>query len=267
MPLAEYSTSTAAAFILSVFLMGMGKGGFPAGVIALPLLVLVWPAQSDAARAAVAFTLPLLCVMDAVAMCFYWKRVHWNRILPLLPGTLAGIAIASVLFLGDSTVAIVHVPDHALKLLIGLIGLSFVAYRAGRKWVVRRLDHATAPGRRKSFAFGLGAGISSTLAHAAGPILQMYLLPQRLPKLGFAASNAAFFFVLNLVKLLPFAMMGRFRTADLLLGANLVPVIPFGVAVGYLFVRLMRPQHYVVFIYTILAVTSTTLILRAFSVL
>ena len=267
MPLTEYSTSTAAAFILSVFLMGMGKGGFPAGVIALPLLVLVWPAQSEAARAAVAFILPLLCVMDAVAMCFYWRRVHWRRILPLVPGTVAGIAIASFFFLGDSTTAIIHVPDHALKLVIGLIGLSFVAYRAGRQWLFQRLDHAAAPGGGKSFAFGLGAGISSTLAHAAGPVLQMYLLPQRLPKLGFVASNVAFFFMLNLAKLLPFAVMGRFRRADLLLGANLVPVIPFGVAVGYVLVRLMRPQHYVVFIYAVLAITSTTLILKAFSVL
>lgn len=267
MPTAEWTAATAAWFTVSIFLMGMGKGGFPAGAIALPILVLAWPAQADAARSAVAFILPLLCVMDAVAMGLYWKHVAWRRLLPLIPGTVIGIAIASVLFLGDTSQAVVYVPDRALKLFIGVVGLAFVLYRAGRAWLFRHMKHADVPGAGKSLAFGTAAGISSTLAHAAGPILQMYLLPQRLPKLRFAASNAAFFFMLNLAKLLPFALMGRFRGEDLLLGARLIPVIPLGVGTGYILVRLMRPQHYVFFIYAVLAVTSTTLILRAFGIL
>ncbi|NQT94348.1 MAG: sulfite exporter TauE/SafE family protein [Lentisphaerae bacterium] len=267
MPVTDCSATTAAWIVLSVFLMGMSKGGFPAGAIALPLLVLIWPSETDAARSAVAFVLPLLCVMDAVAMCFYWRRVQWYRLVPLIPGAIAGIAIASVLFLGDGAAAIIPVPDRALKFLIGLIGLLFVAYQAGRKWLFRKIDQTTVPGPGRGIAYGMAAGITSTLAHAGGPVLQMYLLPQRLPKLGFAATTAAFFFMLNLAKLLPFAMMGRFQQADLLLGAKLVPVIPLGVGAGYLLVRLMRPQHYVAFIYIVLAATSVTLILRAMSVL
>ena len=35
---------------LSFFLIGMSKGGFLLGSIALPILILVWPSQTQAAR-------------------------------------------------------------------------------------------------------------------------------------------------------------------------------------------------------------------------
>ena len=44
----------------SLFLIGMSKGGFPIGTIALPILILVWPVQARAAREAVGFMLPML---------------------------------------------------------------------------------------------------------------------------------------------------------------------------------------------------------------
>ncbi len=35
---------------LSLMLIAMSKGGFPVGGIAMPLLILVWPGQTEAAR-------------------------------------------------------------------------------------------------------------------------------------------------------------------------------------------------------------------------
>ena len=245
---------------LSLFLIGMSKGGFPVGSIALPLLILVWPTQTQAARSAVGFMLPMLCLMDVVALGFYWKHVRWGRLIYLMPATVVGVAVASILFVSDE--AAVAVSDRALKMLIGLLGIAFVAYFAARKWIMRHM-HASEPNWGKGTVFGFAAGTTSTLAHAAGPVMQMYLLPQQLEKKRFAGTSCAFFWMLNLIKLVPFWLCGRIQPDGLKLGALLLPVIPAGVAFGWWLTHRTEQRHYTVLIYLVLFVTSVTLILKA----
>lgn len=247
---------------LAVFLLGMNKGGLPVASVALPILILIWPDQSVAARSAVAFVLPLLCVMDVVAILFYRRHIQWALLLPLLPGTIAGVAVATLFFVSEHG-ALIAISDRGLKLMIGILGLVFVSYRAAQKWILHRLALAPPPHLAQATAYGLTAGVTSTLAHAAGPVMQMYLLSRKLDRLQFAGTNAGFFFILNLLKILPFAMLGRFHLSDLKLGATMIPLIPFGVALGYTLVRLMKTKHYIGFIYVVLFITSVTLILKA----
>ncbi len=246
---------------LSLFLLAMSKGGFPIGSIALPLLVFVWPDQTQAARASVAFMLPMLCVMDIVALCLYARHVQWPLIRPLLGGSLAGVLVGSLLFVSDES-ALLALSDRMLTFLIGLLGLLFVLYRIARRWLLQHLE-TVHPTTLVASGFGLAAGITSTLAHAAGPVMQMYLLPQHLPKAQFAATTVAFFFLLNLVKMIPFTLAGRIQTEGLLLGVTLLPVIPLGVLAGFALVRITREKHYTALIYTALTVASSGLILKA----
>lgn len=246
---------------LSLFLIGMSKGGFPVGAIALPILILVWPSQAQAARAAVGFMLPMLCVMDLVALSFYWRKVQWRRLVFLMPATLIGVAVASFLFVSDES-ALIAVSDRALKVMIGGLGILFVIYFAAKKWILQHI-HASEPNWTKGSLFGFGAGITSTLAHAAGPVMQMYLLPQQLEKKKFAGTSCAFFWMLNLIKLLPFTMLGRIQPDNLKLGAALLPVIPLGVAFGWWLTHKTEQKHYTALIYAVLLITSVTLILKA----
>lgn len=246
---------------LSLFLIGMSKGGFPVGAIALPVLILVWPSQAQAARSAIGFMLPMLCVMDAVALSFYWRKVQWRRLVFLMPATLVGVALASLLFVSDES-ALIAVSDRVLKVLIGALGLLFVIYFAAKKWILRHI-HASELNWAKGSVFGFAAGMTSTLAHAAGPVMQMYLLPQQLEKKKFAGTSCAFFWMLNLVKLLPFVMLGRIQVENLKLGASLLPVIPLGVAFGWWLTHKTEQKHYTGLIYVVLFITSMTLILKA----
>ena len=246
---------------LSLFLIGMSKGGFPVGSVALPVLILVWPAQAQAARAAVGFMLPMLCLMDVVALCFYRRHVQWRRLAVLMPGTLLGVALASALFVSDES-ALIAVSDRALKIIIGALGIFFVAYFAAKKWVFRQL-HASRPNWCRGSGFGFAAGVTSTLAHAAGPVMQMYLLPQALKKKQFAATSCAFFWMLNLIKLIPFVWFGRIQADNLKLGGVLLPVIPLGVACGWWLTHRTRQKHYTVLIYGVLLFTSVLLIFKA----
>ena len=245
---------------LSLFLIGMSKGGFPIGAISLPILILVWPSQAQAARAAVGFMLPMLCLMDIIAMCFYWRKVLWRRLIYLMPATLLGVVVASYLFVSDS--AIIAVSDQALKILIGALGIIFVLYFAAKKWILRHI-HASQPSWGKGAVFGFSAGMTSTLAHAAGPVMQMYLLPQQLEKKNFAGTSCAFFWMLNLIKLIPFAMLGRIQPENLKLGGLLLPVIPVGVALGWWLTHKTEQKHYTILIYAMLLITSVTLIIKA----
>lgn len=258
----NYGVSEISLVAIAIFLLGMSKGGFPVGSVALPMLVLVWPGEREPAKAAVAFMLPILCVMDLVAVGFYRKHIDWKTIRPLLPGSLAGIAAGSLLFMpGDK--AFTAIPDKGLKLAIGVIGLLFVVHKAAQKWLTRKLATNSQPGAGKTSLFGFLAGLTSTIAHAAGPVMQMYMLPLGMEKMKFAATFAAFFWILNLVKLVPFYMLGRIDSEKLSLSLVLLPVIPVGVAAGYLLVKIMKPAHYIALIYVLLAATSAILILNA----
>ena len=69
--------------------------------------------------------------------------------------------------------------------------------------------------------------------------------------------------MLNLIKLLPFTLLGRIEAENLRLGGALLPVIPLGVAFGWWLTHRTEQKHYTVLIYTVLLITSVTLILKA----
>ena len=58
---------------------------------------------------------------------------------------------------------------------------------------------------------GLIAGFSSTLAHAGGPPVAIYLLLQKVPPIEFNASTVLFFAILNWVKVPYYAYAGVIR--------------------------------------------------------
>ena len=74
---------------------------------------------------------------------------------------------------------------------------------------------------------------------------------------------AGFFWGLNLVKLPPFAALGRLEVGNLVLAAWMIPVVPLGVGTGYLLVRLLKEKYYLGLVYGALLVTASLLIRKA----
>lgn len=260
--LTSYTFSELAGIAVVVFLLGMSKGGFPVGPIALPMLVLLWPDSIEPAKTSVSFILPLLCIMDMVAVAFYRKHISWKTIMPLFPWAIVSVFITAFVFMSTSS-AILEVPDRALKFLIGIIGIFFVVHRLFQRVITNRIRSSDKIHPATTATLGIITGVSSTLAHAAGPVISMYLLMAKLPKMSLAGTWTGFFLVLNLVKLIPFGMCGRLETPNLQLGLYMAPVIPLGVAAGYFTVKRLNAKHYLAFIYAILLVTSVTLILKS----
>lgn len=246
----------------SVFLLGLTKGGLPVGPLALPILVLAWPEQSAAARSAVGFMLPLLCLMDVNAVIAWRRHIRWRLIVPLVPWAAIGVAAASLVFLRADGLG-AGLSDRVLKFLIGAIGMGFVLHRTLRS--PTRSDAPPRPGPVRVGVMGLAAGVTSTIAHSAGPLAQMYFLALRIPKNEFAATLAGFFFLLNLIKVPPYAVFGMIRSDNLLLAAMLAPLAPVGVLAGWVLVRKMNATHYIRFIHVLLFGASAALIIKSFT--
>ena len=107
------------------------------------------------------------------------------------------------------------------------------------------------------FAVGLGfmAGVTTMMANAAGPIMVIYLLAMRLPKLEFVGTGAWFFFFVNWLKV-PFSTNLELMTVESVkLNFMVLPFIAAGAVIGIFFLKRI-PQKSFTAIMQILAAAA-----------
>jgi uncharacterized membrane protein YfcA len=240
---------------LCVLLIGIDKTGFGGaiGTLATPLLALV-----VAPQLAVGLLLPLFCACDLAALWHYRAICHKRNLWLMLPGGLAGI-VAGALFiwlLRDQKAAM----ERTLRITIGLISILFVLYQAGRDWLLTHLP-ASRPGVWLGSLFGFTAGVTSTLAHAGGPPVTMYLLPQRLDRRIFVGTTVWFFAIVNYSKLIAYYMLGIIPARDnLKVCLLLLPLVPIGVFLGNLYNRKLKQEIFIRIILIVLLLTGCQLL-------
>jgi uncharacterized membrane protein YfcA len=205
--------------IPAVIFVGFSKGGFGGalGGTAVPLMAIaISPTQ------AASILLPILCLADLFGLRMYFGKWHAASLKVLIPGAVAGVA------LGALTFGLLN--EDAIRLLIGIISVLFVA----AKWMMS--SHAQSPEKPsllKGSLLSTTSGYTSFVAHAGGPPIMMYLLPQRLDKTAYIATTNIFFLLTNAIKLAPYAWLGQFSSANLIASATLAPLVPLGVWCGY----------------------------------
>jgi len=204
--------------IPAVLLFGMSKGGLGGGLamLSVPLLALVVPPLQGAA-----ILLPILVVMDVVAVWIF--RHHWSRanIRTTLPGAVAGVAAGALFF--------PFLSDAGLKIIVGLLSVVFGA----DYWLRKAPAKAAEVDSVKGNFWGMVSGFSSFSIHAGGTPISVYYLPQRLDKRELMGTFAVFFAVVNAVKLVPYTLLGQFSTENLATALVLMPVAPLGVMIGF----------------------------------
>ncbi len=229
-------------------LYGISKGGFGGGLGAasVPLMALVIsPLQ------AAAILLPILCVMDIVAL---WKfRGQW--ILPelkiLLPASLLGIVVGTLLF--------EHMSTAVVRLIIGTVAITFTVHY----WINKRRAKGTElKNYPQSYGLAAGsvAGFTSFVAHSGGPPISMYLLRRSLDRTGFAATSIVFFAVVNYVKLIPYGWLGQLDADNLATSAALVILAPIGVLIGAWLHSRVSDKFFFAFVYVLLFVVGLKLV-------
>jgi uncharacterized membrane protein YfcA len=203
--------------VISVIITGISKGGFGGlALLAVPLMALtISPVQ------AAGIMLPILIVMDWVSVWSY--RKHWDKklLILMLPGAILGI-LAAWKFAA-------YVDDQFVRICVGLIAVLFPIYAIFKP---KSREDIVVGNRSLGVISGIAAGFTSFIAHAGGPPFQAYAIPQGLEKRLYAGTAVMFFFVVNFVKLLPYAMLGQFDKTNLTTSLILIPLAPIGVLIG-----------------------------------
>jgi len=129
-------------------------------------------------------------------------------------------------------------------------------------WRTRNRTDETPVPAQWWFAAGLGfmAGVTTMMANAAGPVMVIYLLAMRLPKVEFVGTSAWFFFAVNWLKV-PFSANLNLITAESMkLNAMMIPLIAVGAVMGIFFLRRI-PQKAFIAIVQILAAAAAVKLL------
>jgi len=213
------------------FVSGIGKTGIPGvGILPVALFALLFPA-----KASVGIILPLLICGDLVAVASYRHHADGRHLARLFPWAALGVVPSAVMMRG--------VNNDQVSRLIGVILLGLIALHVARQ---RRSSPAgsgaadvTTPvhGAAYTAFMGMLVGFTTMAANAAGPVMILYLLAMRLPKMAFVGTQAWFFFALNVFKV-PFSVYAGLITADsFTVSARLAAFMVGGALAGRLIIR------------------------------
>lgn len=212
-----------AAAISAVLIIGISKAGFGSafGSLAVPLIALTVTVPQ-----ATAVLLPSLLVMDALGLRAYWQQADWAMLKRILPAGLIGILLGWALF--------TSIEPKIVGGLVGLTALGFVGLRSWQALQAKKLGER-APYVAPLWAAWLcstASGFTSFVAHAGGPPLAIYTLPQKLNPVVFAATMTVFFAVINLAKWLPYATLGLMSLENIATACVLAAFAPIGNWIG-----------------------------------
>lgn len=198
---------------LVVLLVGISKSAFAGalGVFAVPLLMLKFTAIE-----AITLMLPLLIIADVMSVKSFWKKWDTSLLFSLIPGAIIGIVIANLIM--D------HINSEYLRYIIALICIVF----AIKNICFKQLHLAFINNRIGAYFMSASSGITSTLVHAGGPPLIIYFTAIGLTQTKFVATAAAFFCIMNIIKLIGVLSLGLLTIETVLIALAFAPIAFIG---------------------------------------
>ncbi len=228
--------------LLAALCIGLSKAGF-SGISMVSVVLL---AEIYGSKASVGLALPLLIAADFMAYPAFIQHGSWRPVWKLLLPALFGLAIGWCL-LGV-------ISEINARRVIGGCVLSMVALQTARRWCPLAFDRLA-----QSHGFGLGAGVlggfATMLANAAGPVIQLYLMARKIPKMELIGIGARFFLAINLIKIPLNARLSLITPDTLLENLKLLPVVAVGIIGGKWLVERV-PQAAYEWVLLIFAVTA-----------
>ncbi len=233
------------------FLVGVAKTGVPGiGIMVVPLMALL----VGSAKQSAGWLLPLLCAADVFAVFYYRRHAHTRRLVTLVPWVFFGMGIGALAL---------ALPDVVLRRIVGVIVLSMVVVQRVRS-KVRTTDtgHRPTAGRWQPIIFGSAAGFSTTVANAAGPVMNAYLLTQRLAKDEFIGTGAWFFLVINVLKLPLLGFHGLITMGSLSFDLLVLPALVSGAVLGRLIFKHIPQKLFETLVFSLTVAATVPLLLR-----
>src|SRR3981189_1461620 len=200
---------------LGAFMVGVSKAGITGlSILSIALFNHVFPSSKQASG----LVLPLLILGAFVSVFSYTKHTESHYLWRLFPWTAAGVV------LGYFTMG--RISDHTARILIGWIIVSLTVLSFWRRYVSAPTDERAAAFHWAVGAvIGMTAGFITLIANAAGPLMAIYLVAMRLPKMEYIGTAAVFFMLLNLFKVPFMANLGLITTQSFGFNLALAPAV------------------------------------------
>ncbi len=238
-----------AVAVPAVLLMGVSKSGFGAGFgsLAVPLMALAVTVPEAAA-----IMMPILFVMDVMGLAAFRRHFDWKLLRFLIPLGVLGTVVGALSF---------RVLDA--RLVAGIVGILTLLFLAQRLLFPPRPDGPHPP-RWAGVLLTIMSGFTSFVSHAGGPPVNAYIIPMRLAPLVFTGTMAAFFFVVNLSKWIPYAWLGLLDWRNMATSMVLLPLAPVGVWIGVRVAHRIKPALFYRLIYLGMFLTGCKLVWDGF---
>jgi len=217
----------------SVFLIGLTKSGFGsgAGLMSIPLIVIAMTRiPGRGSDAALGLMLPLLLIGDLIAVYQYRHLFSLNIVKRLLVGTILGVVIGGLLLWWLKHQKSERLASALIEIEVGCESMLLVGVHFYQIW--RGKARKLLPEPLRGMLTGGFAAISSTLAHAAGPIVTLYLLPLGIDRALFVGTSAIYFIMLNAMKLPVYWFGGQFDHVTPMLAISFLPIVFVGAIAG-----------------------------------
>jgi len=189
----------------------------------------------------------MLCFSDLIAVFYYRREAQWNYIFRLLPAALAGFGVALAVDRFIPPAEFKHLLAGCLLFVIIVMLWSERGKKQYSQWVDKWWYGP---------AFGLLGGFTTMIGNAAGPVMAIYLLSVKLPKLRFVGTSAWFFLVINYLKL-PIQLFAwhNITWSSLRLNLCTVPFMLLGAVIGIYLVKKLPEKGFRNFITVITALS------------
>ncbi len=232
----------------AVTFAGISKGGFGSGAAFASAAILALVVEPGMA---LGIMLPLLMLIDFATLKPYWGRWNWEDGKLLVLAGIPGVILGALFYAWADA--------DTLRLIIGSIAVLFVLWQwAGRAGLIG------AAGRPLPLwggvVAGFGAGFTSFISHAGGPAAAVYLLSRKPTKTEYQATSVLVFWLINIVKVIPYAFMGIFTLETLKVDLMLAPFALLGAWLGVKAHFLIPERAFFALTYVLLTVTGVKLI-------
>jgi hypothetical protein len=203
-------------------MVGVSKAGITGlSILSVALFTHVFPSSKQASG----LVLPLLICGDCVAVIAYRAHAQWRYVVRLMPWTAIGVVLGYV--------ALGRISDAATRIMIGIIIVSLCGLSYWRRYRRAQAPGAAAPSHWVlGAALGIAAGFITLVANAAGPLMAIYFVAMRMPKMAFMGTTAVFFMVLNLFKVPFMVALGLITVRSFEFNLMLVPAVLLGAFAG-----------------------------------
>lgn len=236
---------TGAALLLALIgalCIGLSKSGL-SGTATLTVVLM---ARAFGAKTSVGLVLPLLIAADFMGYIINRHGGSWRRMMPMAPPAVIGVVIGWLL-LGE-------IDNNMARTVIGWLIVGLLGFKllldARKNDFIALTEH-----RGFAWAMGLCAGVTTMLANAAGPVMTVYLLSQRLEKKDHVGVFCRFFLFINLFKVPFSADLGIINPRSLMTNLVLLPPVVIGILLGWQIIRRIpqKPFEWTLFVLTLIA--------------